>query len=244
MHREFVLYLNDGGFPEVHKFGRPILRTIYEDVLYKDIILRYKIRKAGLFRDLVRILSSQYARGFTYSRLKNSVHLEDVHTVRKFVDYLISSYLFFVVERFSYKIRSQVLAPKKIYCIDTGLIHATAFKTSEDRSWLYENCVAVELQRCKYYRQGPEVFYWKSTAGQEVDFCLKAGSRVCELIQVSLDIGGEKTRERELRSLAKASDELRCKALTVLTDDEEGEESLKGGKTIRIKPVWKWLLDS
>jgi len=30
--------------------------------------------------------------------------------------------------------------------------------------------------------------------------------------------------------------------LTVLTDDEEEEESFKG-KTISIKPIWKWLLE-
>jgi hypothetical protein len=242
MHREFVHYLNEGGFPEIHKFGRPILKSIYEDVLYRDIILRYKIRKAATFRDLARILASQYAREFTYSRLKAAVHLKDVHTVRKFVDYLMSSYLFFAVERFSYKLRQQVLAPKKIYSIDTGLIHATAFKTSEDRGWLHENCVAIEMQRQKHYRKGPAVFYWKGATGEEVDFCLKDETRVRELIQVCVDIGQGSTRERELRSLAKASEELRCRVLTVLTDDEEEEESFKG-KTISIKPIWKWLLE-
>jgi hypothetical protein len=242
MHREFVNYLKDGGFPEVHKFGRPILKSIYEDVLYKDIILRYKIRKAATFRDLTRILSSQYAREFTYSSLKNSIRLKDVHTVRKFVDYLMSSYLFFVVERFSYKLRQQALAPKKIYSVDTGLIHATAFKTSEDRGWLYENCVAVELLRRKYYRQGPEVFYWKGAAGEEVDFCLKDETGVRELIQVCVDLGHWDTKERELRSLAKASEQLRCQTLSILTDDEEGKEHYKG-KTISVKPTWKWLLE-
>jgi len=101
----------------------------------------------------------------------------------------MSSYLFFAVERFSYKLRQQVLAPKKIYRIDTGLIHATAFKMSEDQGWLYENCVAVEMQRQKHYRKGPEVFYWKGTTGEEVDFCLKDETRVRELIQVCVDIG-------------------------------------------------------
>jgi predicted AAA+ superfamily ATPase len=241
LHREFARYLDDGGFPEVHKFGRPILKSIYEDVLMRDIILRYKIRKAATFRDLARILASQFAREFTYSRLKDAVHLKDVHTVRKFVDYLESSCLFFVVERFSSKLRRQVLAPKKIYSIDTGLIHATAFRTSEDRGWLYENCVAVELLRRKHYRGGPDVFYWKGAGGGEVDFCLKDETGVRELIQVCVDIGHAATRERELRPLAAACEELGCKALTVLTDDEEGEESFKG-KTISIKPIWKWLL--
>jgi len=242
LRREFAQYLQDGGFPEVYKFGRPILQSIYEDVLYKDILHRQKIRKAGLFRDMARLLSSQYAREFTYTRLKDSVRLKDVHTARKFVDHLTSSHLFFVIERFSYKLRQQAIAPKKIYSIDTGLIHATAFRSSEDRGWILENCVAVELLRRKHYRKGPEVFYWKGAAGEEVDFCLKEGTRVRELIQVCADLGRAETKERELRSLVKAGEDLRCRSLSILTDDEEGLEHYKGMR-IPVKPVWKWLLD-
>jgi predicted AAA+ superfamily ATPase len=43
--RQLQSYLKDGGFPEFPKFGRKILRTIYEDIVRKDVIGRKKIKK-------------------------------------------------------------------------------------------------------------------------------------------------------------------------------------------------------
>jgi len=246
MRREFAEYLQIGGFPEVHKFGRSILKSLYDDVLFKDIIVRFKIRKAAAFRDLARILASQYARQFTYARLKEAARLRDVHTARKYVDYLLASHLFFTVERYSAKIRGQILSPRKIYAVDTGLIQLIAFRTSEDRGWLYENCVAIEILRREHYFGGPKAFIWKGSAGEEVDFCLKDQTHVRELIQVCAELGRpgrDGAGRREFDALVKAGSELRCDALTILTDDEEGQEKV-AGKTIRVRPIWNWLLDS
>jgi hypothetical protein len=49
------------------------------------------------------------------------------------------------------------------------------------------------------------------------------------------------TKEREIKSLIKASEELKCNNLLIITWDEEGEEKIKGKKII-YKPLWKWLL--
>ena len=241
LRREFEAFIRDGGFPEVFKFGRPILKSIYEDIVYKDIILRYKIRKSGSFKDLARLLSSYYGREFTYSKLKNIVGIKDIHTVKKFIDYLTSAYLFIVLERFSYKLKQQILAPRKTYCIDTGLIQAMAFRSSGDRGRLFENVAAIELQRRKYYRNNLEVYYWKNPAGEEVDFCLKSGAGVTELIQVCSDLGDPETKDREIRSLVRAGIELKCRRLLVLTDDYEGKE-ISQNREIVFMPLWQWLL--
>jgi len=243
IRRELDTYRRDGGFPEVFKFGRAILKTLYEDILHKDIILRYKLRKAIAFRELARMISSQYSREFSYMRLKRIVQIRDIHTVKKFVDCLLAGYLFFVVERFSYKLKQQLISPRKIYSIDPGLLTATAFRISEDRGHLDENLVAVELLRRKYYRDRGDVYYWKDAGGAEVDFCIKTGARVSELIQVCLSFSEMGKRERELGALAKASEDLHCRRLLVLTDDLEGEDSFKGTK-MKLVPLWKWLLET
>jgi predicted AAA+ superfamily ATPase len=74
-----------------------------------------------------------------------------------------------------------------------------------------------------------------------VDFVVKDGARVKQLIQVCYDLGGEDTKKRETRALIKASKELKCKDLLVITEDFEGEEKIKN-KEIRFVPLWKWLL--
>ena len=90
-----------------------------------------------------------------------------------------------------------------------------------------------------------EIYYWKSPEGYEVDFVVKEGSKVKQLIQVCYDLQDEKTRKRELRALLKASKDLKCKDLLVITNDFEDEQQLEWfGKKAKIKfmPLWKWLL--
>jgi len=66
--------------------------------------------------------------------------------------------------------------------------------------------------------------------------------RIKQLIQVCYDIEDFSTREREIKALLKASDELRCKNLLCITWDYEDLEVIEG-KKIKFLPLWKWLLD-
>ena len=75
----------------------------------------------------------------------------------------------------------------------------------------------------------------------EVDFLIKEGSKIVQLIQVSFSISNVETKKREIKSLLKASEKLKCNDLVVITQDEEGEEKIKS-KLVKIIPVWKWLL--
>jgi predicted AAA+ superfamily ATPase len=140
-------------------------------------------------------------------------------------------------------VREQAAANKKIYCMDTGFVTAKAFRFSENRGKLLENLVAVELYRLQH-TDGAEIFYWKNTQAEEVDFVVKQGSRITALIQVCADLHEEKTRSREIRALLKAGRELNCDTLLLLSEKEEGREEaewfgMRG--EIRFIPLWKWL---
>ncbi|RLI90980.1 MAG: ATP-binding protein, partial [Candidatus Altiarchaeales archaeon] len=76
----------------------------------------------------------------------------------------------------------------------------------------------------------------------EVDFVVKEGLKVKELIQVCYDLDFN-TKQRELKALVKASKELNCNSLLVITWDHEAEEEFRG-KKIEFRPLWKWLLFS
>jgi len=86
-----------------------------------------------------------------------------------------------------------------------------------------------------------EIFYWKNERGEEVDFVVKRGPVVDELIQVSYEVENPLTREREIKALLKGAVELRCSQLKIITDDYEGEEPHQDRK-ITFLPLWKWLL--
>ena len=125
--------------------------------------------------------------------------------------------------------------PRKVYCIDTGLINAIIPKFSENIGNFYENIVAVELRR-----KNKEIYYWKNENG-EVDFIVKDGLKIKELIQVCYDIKDEKTKKREIKSLMDASKELKCNNLIVITDDYGKEENIDN-KRIKYITLWEWLL--
>jgi len=232
-------YLKTGGFPEVQKFGNQILPTIYDDIITKDILLRHKIKKIEELRKLAKYLITNTAQEFTYSKTAKIVSVKHVSTISKWLNYLEEAFLVFKLERFDFKLKQQFIAPKKIYCIDLGIINTIGFKFSENKGRLMENTVAIELKRGANQQ---EIYYWKDYQQHEVDFIIKKGKKIQQLIQVSYANSKEEIREREIKSLIKASKELKCKNLLIITWDYEATETIQKQK-IKYIPLWKWLLD-
>lgn len=236
-------YLEVGGFPEVGKFGRAILPRIYKDIVTKDILLRHKIRKEEEIKNLTRYLINNFSAEISYSKLCKIIGIKHVSTVSKWVSYLEDSFLILKLDRFAFKLKQQFLAPKKVYCVDTGIINTIGFGFSENIGRLMENTIAIELQRRKFLDIPFETYYWKDYQQREVDFVVKQGTRVEQLIQVTYATDKEEIKDREIKALIKASSELDCKNLLVISWDYEAEEKIRG-KRIKFTPLWKWLLQS
>ena len=152
-----------------------------------------------------------------------------------------NSFLILKLERFTFKLKQQFLAPKKVYCVDTGVINMIGFRFSENIGRLMENTIAIELQRRKFLNTLLETYYWKDYQQREVDFVVKQGTKVEQLIQVTYATDKEEIEDREIEALIKASSELNCTNLLVISWDYEAEEKIRG-KMIKFTPLWKWLL--
>ena len=240
-------YINYGGYPEplVKELDyKDYLSTLFNSIIYKDIVRRFNIRSIYGIEDLATFLLSNIAKEFSYNTLSKVTKCKSVHTVEKYLNYLEEAFIFFRLNRFSFKIKEQMVSNKKIYCVDNGFVYSKAFKFSPDLGRLYENVVAIELKK-RELDGFINVYYWKNQQQEEVDFVVKRGRKIKELIQVCYDIDNVKTKEREVRALLKASKELKCKNLLIITEDYEKEEQVKWfgikGK-IKFIPFWKWLL--
>jgi len=88
-------------------------------------------------------------------------------------------------------------------------------------------------------RRGKEIYYWSGKS--EVDFVIKEGPHVNELIQVCWNIDNDK-KNAELKGLIEAMNEFNLKMGLVITEDSDIEEMIDG-KKIKYMPLWKWLLD-
>ena len=239
MQTALMEYIRKGGLPEAHTHGKATLKSIFGDIVTKDIMMRYNI-KTNAIESLARYLATNFSSEISFNKLKEPFAVKKLQTIKNYVGYFESAYLFFILERFSYKLKQQIIAPKKIYCMDTGIINSVSFKFSENLGRLFENVVAIELKR-----RNREIYYWKNHQQEEVDFLVKEGTRVKQLIQVCYDIGVPKTKDRELRALIKASRDLKCRNLLVITRDYESEETVEWSgekRKVGFLPLWKWLL--
>jgi len=243
-------YLKFGGFPEVvlSDEKEELIRQLFSDVLSKDVMSRAEIRKEQILEEFAYYLSSNVSSKLSFNKMAkyfNSKGIKiSVQTLENYFYLLKESFLFFDNTIFSYKVKDQLQYPRKIYCIDTGIANFIGFKISENFGNIYENAVAVELLRRKNIQT--KIFYWQDVAQNEVDFVVKQGVKIKELIQVCYNISNEDTKKRELRSLLKASEELKCNNLLIITEDYEDkkQEELFGIKRkVRYVPLWKWLLE-
>jgi predicted AAA+ superfamily ATPase len=238
-------YLSMGGFPEVViTKNESLIETLFLDIISRDIIPKAKNKE--IIEDLAYFLCSNVGKPFTFSRftklLKERGLEISVPTLEKYFNLMKESFLFFDLDAFSYSVKQQLRAPKKIYCIDTGFVNFFGFKFSEDLGRVMENLVAIQLYRVVQQHPKMKLFYFKDYQQNEVDFVIKDGLKIEQLIQACHNIDDFETKRREVKSLINASKALRCNNLLVITNDYEAEEKIKG-KKIKFVPLWKWLIE-
>lgn len=241
-------YITYGGYPEplAKKLDyKDYLLTLFNSIIYNDIVKRFRIRSVKGMEDLATYLVSNIATEFSYNTLSRVTKCKSVHTVERYLKYLEEAFLFFELKRFSFKFKEQASFNKKIYCIDNGFVYAKAFKLSQDIGRLCENVVAIELKKSEMNRV-MDIYYWKNPQQEEVDFVIKQGRRITQMIQVCYNTDDVKTKEREVRALVKAGKELKCKNLLVITWDYEAEEKISWfgiKRKIKFIPLYRWLLE-
>lgn len=230
-------YRQQGGFPEMVLKGYNIsyLQELYDKIISRDITYRYHIKYSQTLKEIAIYTHANLAGRLTFHKIKNVFDINSIHTVKNYCQYLIDAYLLSLVTVFSYKYKEQIKSPRKTYSIDNGLSCAISPKFAQDKGVSLENLVFQELHRRKTN------FSYYAALDCEVDFIVHTQKKVTSLIQVALTLQDPATKKREIKALLKASKDLNCKDLMIITWEEEGFEKI-GDDTISIIPIWKWLL--
>lgn len=229
-------YLKKGGFPEVinnREIEQSYLGSLFDSIILKDVAKRHKIRKTQGLYDLADYLISNYSNPLSYNEIAEGLSLGSVTTVKKFCGYLAEPYLFWYLPRYDKKLKEMKKAPKKVYVVDGGFVYTRSFELSQNSGRQLENMVFVELVR-RGFDIKKTLFYYHTAGDKEVDFVTRKGQKVTELIQVSYDISAPRTRDRELKALVKASEELRCDNLTLITWGQDAETVYQGKRSFPI----------
>src|SRR3989344_8916863 len=233
--KNFEEYLVTGGLPEyIRNKDKEYVRTVFENILYKDIITRYSVKRERILKELVNILATNATSKITYNSLKKTLHLSNAITVKEYISYLNNSYLFFELLKFSHSIKQQLTSTRKIYLIDTAFHQVCGVNFTQNRGSTLENTVFLELKR-----RGKDIFYYANK--HECDFIIKEGTKITAALQVCYVLD-DTNRERELNGLLDTLRAFKLRQGLILTF-EQTDELLVDGKKILVKPVWRWLLE-
>jgi len=240
--RAFMDYINDGGFPEMQNLRnkRGYVQNLMEAIISKDIQQRFRIRNTDALRKIANHLINNVCQEISYDSLSELLKITD-QTAKKYVDYLRQAFLIQLLAKHSFKSKERI-RNSKAYIVDPGLQNNRENSFApENIGWRLENVVFVELlRRCS--NDFLDIYYYKaSPRSKEVDFVVCNQDKAVELIQVAYDIDNDKTYNREMSALVKASTALHCDKLTLIAMTTNRDVVL-GDKSIHICSAIEWLL--
>jgi predicted AAA+ superfamily ATPase len=237
-------YLNDGGFPECvynPAIQKTYLSTLFDSIIYKDIVKRFNIRNSNQISDLAIYLLSNFTCPYTFNSICDELNFNSVASVQKYSGYLEEPFLFVSLSRFSYKMTVQKKSARKSYIIDNGFIKARSFQFSPNYGRLLENLVCLELMR-QGFLPNLELFYYRTKNDLEIDFIIRKNNIIIALLQVAYDISSQKTFKRETIALSTAAKELKVDQLYLISWDFEQKYEINN-LNINVVPFWKFALN-
>ncbi len=233
--KNFKEYLELGGLPEYLKNkDEEYIRTIYQNILYRDVIARYSIRRQKIIKELINLLGTNISSQFTYNSLKKTLGLGNAITVKEYISYLSNSYLFFELLKFSYSIKQQLNSPRKIYLIDPAFNQICGANFSENKGKILENLVFIQLKR-----KNKEIYYYADK--NECDFIIKDKTKITEAIQVCY-ILNQTNKKREIAGLLETMEKFNLNKGIIITYEQTEEVDIKD-KKIYILPIHKWIME-
>ncbi|MDK2826495.1 MAG: uncharacterized protein PWQ44_1675 [Methanolobus sp.] len=234
--RHFNEYIEAGGIPEFVKNRDELyVKTLYENIIYRDIIARYNLKDEKALKTTAYFAASNIAKEISYNNVRKLTGLSSATTIKEYFEYLENSYLAYLLPRYSISLKTQVYSNKKVYFIDTAIAKILGFRTSEDYGRILENMVFMELKR-----RNLEIYYHREN--KECDFVIRNGYNIAEAIQVTQSLENPDTRKREMEGLFDALEAYNLNEGLILTDDTEDKIEIDG-KQITVKPIWKWMLE-
>ncbi len=231
-------YLRNGGYPEVvasRQLTRSYLDTLFDSIIWKDVAKRHNVRNVTDLNELAMYLVSCFCNPISANQLTIELGLSSVNTTKKYMDYLHEPYLFYYLSRYNNKLKLMRKAPRKVYVVDNGFVAAKAFSLSDNLGRLLENQVFIELLR-RGYDVEKTMFYYHSRNDKEVDFVLRKGTQIEQLVQVCYDMSSPKTQKREVDSIVECAVELKCSNLVIVTNDDRRTIE-KNGYIINVVPI-------
>ena len=154
------------------------------------------------------------------------------NTITEYLSHLEDSYLLQFVPKFDYSLRKQMVNPRKVYAIDTGMVSVNSGSFTEDSGRLLENLVYLHLRRAN-----KEIYYFSEKG--ECDFLVFSKGNIQEVVQVCYDLNADNL-DRELNGVLEALTFFNKKEGKIITFRQK-DRFEKDGRVIEVIPCHEFL---
>lgn len=229
-------YIREGGFPEYQKQKRDeILTSLLDDIIIRDIAVRYNIRDVRMLQRLTLFLLSNIGNRVTGNKLKTTFGISSATTILEYFSHLEQSYLLAFIPMFDYSLKKQNINPRKVYAIDTGLVEVTTPSFTKDTGHKLENLVFLELRR-----HSKEIYYYSGKG--ECDFMVMGKGVITSAIQVCLELNSDNL-QRKTSGLFEAMKAFKLTEGTIVTMSQN-DHFIQDGTTVKVVPFHEFVAPS
>ena len=245
VQKGFEEYWETGGFPEVAGLSRHLRIKTHQEyfhtILFRDLVERHDVSHPKAVTDLAHRLvdntASLYSVNSLTGYLKSLGHKVPKSAVSDYLEWFEDAYFLFTVRIFDASTARRDTNPKRVYCVDHAMVTSVSSGILVNSGHLLENLVFTALRRIH-----PNIYYYKTKTGREVDFIVPMRGRPKMLVQVCESLAEPQTRKRETTALSEAMAELGLKTGTIVTRNED-ERLEVGAGNIEVVPAWRFLLE-
>ena len=225
-------YMVSGGFPQFVKTRQQEnLMQCFNDIITRDIVLRYHIKNSLLLKQIGVWLVSNVGKPVSGNSLRKMFGIASSSSIMEYLSFFTDAYLFFFVPKFSYSHKVQTVNPKKVYCIDNGFITTNSVSFTGDKGRLLENMVYMQLRRST-----ADIFYFNE--GKECDFVVSLNGKVKDVIQVCYQLD-QNNMNREIMGALEAMEFFNLSEAVIITHNQADTFSINS-KTINAIPFYRW----
>ncbi len=228
-------YLRIGGFPAYVESGnRQVLVELFNDIMYRDIIVRYNLSNTAPIKQLAGYLLAHIGTRLAPSRLKDAIHVQSAKTVLEYFDHLTECCMTCRLEQFADSPKARMLAPKKVYACDTALAGLFERSNAENLGHKLENVIFWKLRK-----GARDITYFHDAGDHECDFVVEDHNGRFSLVQVCHELTDD-NQSREFEGLASAAKRFGLKSGVIVTADQS-DSAVHDGVAIDIIPAWQYL---
>lgn len=226
-------YIREGGFPEYQKQKRDeILTSLLDDIIIRDIAVRYNIRDVRMLQRLTLFLLSNIGNRVTGNKLKTTFGISSATTILEYFSHLEQSYLLAFIPMFDYSLKKQNINPRKVYAIDTGLVEVTTPSFTKDTGHKLENLVFLVLRR-----HSKEIYYYSGKG--ECDFMVMGKGVITSAIQVCLELNSDNL-QRETSGLFEAMKAFHLLEGTIVTL-AQNDHFIQDSMAVKVVPFHEFV---